>query len=138
MTNSNDATTGGKHKLDDAEQPREGKAQKVDDKVQTTLDDTVTRQALVRYPPPHHLDADPLPSPTVTRRADPERLAATTRRKSNMTAHPSPKLIPSPTVTRPDNTKLPLSLTAAKGPCLPICSRKVGVELHSQRHLAAT
>lgn len=46
MADSNDATTGDKRKLDDADQPdqpRHGKAQKVDDKVQTTLDDTVTR-----------------------------------------------------------------------------------------------
>lgn len=43
MTNSNDAATGDKRKLDDADQHRSGKAQKVDDKVQTTLDDTVTR-----------------------------------------------------------------------------------------------
>lgn len=41
MTNSNDASTGNKRKLDDAGQSRPEKAQKVDHKVQTTLDDTV-------------------------------------------------------------------------------------------------
>ncbi|KAJ0124006.1 hypothetical protein J7T55_012479 [Diaporthe amygdali] len=48
MTSSNDATAGDKHKLDDAGESRPAKTQKVDDKgddkVQTTLDDAVTRQ----------------------------------------------------------------------------------------------
>lgn len=47
MADSKDAATGDKRKQDDVEQSRPGKAQKVgekvDDKVQTTLDDTVTR-----------------------------------------------------------------------------------------------
>lgn len=43
MTNPNDATTANKRKLDDEDQSRPEKAQKVDHKVQTTLDDTVTR-----------------------------------------------------------------------------------------------
>lgn len=46
MTNPNDATTANKRKLDDEDQSRPEKAQKVDHKVQTTLDDTVTRQVL--------------------------------------------------------------------------------------------
>lgn len=44
MTNPNDAITGKKRKADDADQRGPGKAQKVEDKVQTTLDDTVMRQ----------------------------------------------------------------------------------------------
>lgn len=43
MTKSNDPSTGDKHKLDDAGQSRPAKTQKVGDKVQTTLDDTITR-----------------------------------------------------------------------------------------------
>lgn len=46
MTNSSDATTGDKRKPDNDDQARPEKAAKVDDKVQTTLDDAVTRQVI--------------------------------------------------------------------------------------------
>lgn len=59
MTNSNDATTGNKRKLDDDDQSNPGKAQKVDNKVQTTLDDAVTRQVLKLPSAPPLPNADP-------------------------------------------------------------------------------
>lgn len=61
MTNPNDATTGDKRKVDDDDQPRPEKAQKVDHKVQTTLDDTVTRQVLKMPSAPPLPNADPFP-----------------------------------------------------------------------------
>lgn len=44
MTNANSPAAGDKRKLGYTDNSRPEKAQKVDDKVQTTLDDTVTRQ----------------------------------------------------------------------------------------------
>ncbi|POS78467.1 hypothetical protein DHEL01_v203140 [Diaporthe helianthi] len=44
MTNSSKPVAGDKRKPDEADDPRPGKAQKADDKMQTTLDDVVTRQ----------------------------------------------------------------------------------------------
>lgn len=43
MAHSSKATTGDKREADESGEARPTKAQKVDDKVQTTLDDAVTR-----------------------------------------------------------------------------------------------
>ncbi|KAH8770773.1 hypothetical protein F5883DRAFT_603190 [Diaporthe sp. PMI_573] len=51
MTNASSPSAGQKRKLDDTDSSRLEKARKVDDKVQTTLDDAVTRQAPSCTPP---------------------------------------------------------------------------------------
>lgn len=63
MTSSNSPSAGDKHKLDDSGNSRPEKAQKADSKVQTTLDDTVTRQVPCAFSCTSacHLDADRLP-----------------------------------------------------------------------------